>query len=165
MARLYLGMASMRLTPGPAVSDKSLKLDELTFALREKVSLPRIRTLIKERGVSFFLTPESERDLRRAGADDEVIRQIRASSNQSAPAGLKDIEQSLKELQSWQTRVQSSEAGKSWDANQQISKQLKSDLSLLASGKIRGPEFLEGLEAIGRLVDEELDQFKKAETK
>jgi hypothetical protein len=152
------------------VLDRSLKVDEIIFALQERVSPRRVGTMVKERGVGFNLSLESERELRRAGADEELVRLIRdlsverAKNSSLPPTALSDIERSLKEIQSWQTRIQSTDAGRSWDARKRISGQITSSLSMLAANKTSRQEFISAVDAVGKLIEEELNEFRAGQS-
>jgi len=55
---------------------KPLTASEVEEALTNGVPKPRVKTLIRDYGVSFALTDEVERRLRKAGADDEILLAI-----------------------------------------------------------------------------------------
>jgi len=164
LARLYLGLISLReSTPQTAVKgDNSFGANEILYALKEKVSPRRLAALVKERGANFDLTAELEKELRRAGADDELVGQVRASSRVRANAvpvqpGVREIERALKEIQSWQVGVRKTDVGRTWDSRKQISSRVDTGLSLISTRRTDRPEFVAALEPLGRVIDEEVD--------
>jgi tetratricopeptide (TPR) repeat protein len=167
LARLYWGVITFR-EAGPAVpakADNSFSLSEILFALKEKISSRRLASLVKERGANFELTADAEKELRRTGADDELVAQIRESvrprptikPSSLAQQGLREIERALKEIQDWQARVRKSELGRAWDARKQLSSRVDSSLAMISARRTDRPEFVTGLESIGHVIDEELD--------
>jgi len=164
LARLYLGLISLReSTPQTAVKgDNSFGVNEILYALKEKISPRRLAALVKERGANFDLTAELEKELRRAGADDELVNQVRASGRVrvSAPPvqpGVREIERALKEIQFWQVGVRKTEVGRTWDSRKQISSRVDTGLSLISTRRTDRPEFVAALESLGRVIDEEVD--------
>jgi tetratricopeptide (TPR) repeat protein len=167
LARLYLGLISLReSTPQTtAKGDNSFGVNEIFFALKEKISPRRLAALVKERGANFELTAELEKELRRAGADDELVGQVRASSRLRANAapvqpGVREIERALKEIQSWQVGVRKTDVGRTWDSRKQISSRVDTGLSLISTRRTDRPEFVAALETLGRVIDEEVDQAR-----
>jgi hypothetical protein len=164
LARLYLGLISLReSTPQTtAKGDNSFGVNEILYALKEKVSPRRLAALVKERGANFELTAELEKELRRAGADDELVGQVRASSRLRANVapiqpGVREIERALKEIQSWQVGVRKTDVGRTWDSRKQISSRVDTGLSLISIRRTDRPEFVAALEPLGRVIDEEVD--------
>src|SRR5258706_3890862 len=164
LARLYLGLISLReSTPQTAAKgDNSFSLNEILFALKEKVSPRRLAALVKERGANFDLTAELAKELRRAGADDELVGQVRASSRVRATVapvqpGVREIERALKEIQSWQVGVRKTDVGRTWDSRKQISSRVDTGLSLISTRRTDRPEFVAALDPLGRVIDEEVD--------
>ena len=122
IARLYLGLALLRIKGMPAKADNSFALKDILYALGEKVSSKRLSSLVNERGMNFDFTPEAEKELRKAGADDELMEQIRMSAKggtkipeSPAQQGLREVERALKEIQSWQARIRKTDYGQFWD--------------------------------------------------
>ena len=163
MARLYFALTLLREKSPPGQSDKSFALADILYALRERVAPKRVAALIKERGANFSLTGESERELRKAGADDELIEQIRSSAKnrrsvEESPAqqGVRESERALKEIQTWQDRIRGTEYGAFWDARKRIRAQVEANLTMIATKKTDRQEFLGGLEWVGKAIEEEV---------
>jgi len=168
MARLYFALTLLRVKSPPGPSDKSFALADILYALRERVAPKRVAVLIKERGTNFNLTAESERDLRKAGADDELIEAIRVSAKNrrgvgESPAqqGVREAERALKEIQTWQDHIRGTEYGPFWDARKRIRTQVDANLTMIAAKKTDRQEFLAGLEWVGRAIEEEVDLARR----
>ena len=150
-------------------SDNSFALNDVLFILKERVSPKRVATLVKERGASFDLNADGEKELRRAGADDELIAQIRASGrarlnvplNSSSQQALRDIERALKEIQGWHAAVRKTESSRGWDGRKLISARVDASLAMIVNKRTDRPEFIVGLESVGRTIDEEVDLLRK----
>ena len=163
MARLYFALILLRLKSPPGQSDKRFALADILYALRERVAPKRMAVLVKERGINFSLTGDSERQLRKAGANDELIEQIRISAK-SRPAvrespeqqGVREAERALKEIQTWQEQIRGTEYGPFWDARKRIRTQVEANLAMIAKRKTDPPEFLSGLEWVGKAIEEEV---------
>ncbi len=67
---------------------KGLAKEEIIRLLEAGVAPRRVEALVEERGISFELTPEAEEDLRRAGADTDLIEVVRAHSKPAGPPEL-----------------------------------------------------------------------------
>jgi tetratricopeptide (TPR) repeat protein len=163
MARLYFALILLRVKSPPSQSDKSFALADILYALRERVAPKRMAVLIKERGINFNLTGDSERQLRKAGADDELIEQIRISAKsrravRESPAqqGVREAARALKEIQTWQEHIRGTEYGPFWDARKRIRTQVEANLTMIATRKTDGQEFLTGLEWVGKAIEEEV---------
>jgi tetratricopeptide (TPR) repeat protein len=163
MARLYFGMTLLR-TKAPAASDKPLTFNEVLYALKEGVASKRVTALVKERGVNFDLTAEAEKEIKRAGAEDELVQLIRSSTTKrgttvqgAAQQGLKETERALREIQNWQNRITSGESGRNWDRRKKIRSQVQISLKTIAVKRTNQPEFLEGLESVGKAIEEEIE--------
>ena len=168
MARLYLGLTFLRVKSSPTQADKSFALADILYALKERVSPKRVAALVKERGTTFSLTGEMEKDLRTAGADDELMEQIRMSArNRSrveeppAQQGLREAERALKEIQNWQERIRGTDYGRFWDARKRIRSQVEANLTMIVTKKTDRQEFISGLEWIGRAIEEEVDLARR----
>lgn len=168
IARLYFALTLLRVKGPPGQSDKSFALADILYALRERVAPKRIAVLIKERGTNFNLTGESERELRKAGADDELIEQIhtsaknrRAVGESPAQQGLREAERALKEIQTWQERIRGTEYGVFWDARKRIRVQVEANLTMIATKKTDRQEFLAGLEWVGKAIEEEVELVRR----
>ncbi|MGE5304794.1 MAG: tetratricopeptide repeat protein [Alphaproteobacteria bacterium] len=163
MARLYFALILLREKSTPRPSDKSFTLADILYALRERVAPKRVAVLIKERGTNFNLTSENERELRKAGADDELIEEIRISAKNrrsvpESPAqqGVREAERALKEIQTWQDHIRATEYGHFWDARKRIRTQVNASLTMIANRKTDQQEFIAGLEWIGKAIEEEV---------
>src|SRR5207247_11136402 len=89
MARLYLGLTSLRQQTAPKTTN-SLTLQDVSYALREGIEPRRVAALARERGIDFDITSESERQLRNGGADEPMlneIKKIRAETMQRRNTG------------------------------------------------------------------------------
>ena len=167
MARLYFALTLLRVKSPPTPADRSFVLNDVLYALRERVAPKRMAALIQERGVNFNLTNENERELRKAGADDELIEQIRVSarnrraSESPAQQGLREAERALREIQKWQDHIRGTEYGRFWDARKRIRAQVEASLAAIAAKKTDRPDFLAGLEWIGRAIEEEVQLARR----
>ena len=168
IARLYFALTLLRVKDPPGQSEKSFALADILYALKERVAPKRMAVLIKERGTNFNLTGESERELRKAGADDEMIEQIRISAKNrralgESPGqqGLREAERALKEIQTWQDRIRGTEYGRFWDARKRIRVQVDANLTMIATRKTDRQEFLAGLEWLGKAIEEELELVRR----
>jgi len=168
IARLYFALTLLRVKSPQGQSDKSFALADILYALRERVAPKRMAALIKERGTNFNLTGESERELRKAGANDELIEQIRTSAKNrralgESPAqqGLREAERALKEIQTWQERIRGTEYGVFWDARKRIRAQVEANLAMIATKKTDRQEFLAGLEWVGKAMEEEVELVRR----
>jgi hypothetical protein len=171
MARLYLGVIAFREAgPPPALkADNSLALSDIIFTLKEKVSPRRVAALVKERGTRFDLNADGEKELRRAGADGELIAQIRASGrarsnvvlSSSGQQAVRDIQRSLKEIQSWHAAVRKTESSRGWDGRKLISARVDTSLAMITNNRTGRPEFVIGLESIGPTIEEEVDLLRE----
>jgi tetratricopeptide (TPR) repeat protein len=168
IARLYIGLVLLRLK-GPAYQpDNSFALKDILYALLEKVSAKRLGSLVKERGVNFDLTAEGEKELRKAGADNELLEEIRIAVRErtkipESPArqGLREVERALKEIQSWQARIRKTDYGQFWDARKRLSAQVETSLSMIAAKKMDSQDFIAGLENIGKIFEEEVELARR----
>jgi tetratricopeptide (TPR) repeat protein len=168
IARFYLGLVLLRVKGPPPKPDNSFALRDILYALAEKVSSKRLASLVKDRGVNFDLTPEGEKELKKAGADDELMEQIRISAKgrtkipeSPAQQGLREVERALKEMQSWQARIGKTDYGQFWDTRKRISSQIEASLSMIATKKTDRQDFIAGLESIGGTIEEEVDLARR----
>jgi tetratricopeptide (TPR) repeat protein len=162
MARLYFAMTLLRTKSPPAAADKSLAFSEVLYALKERVTSKRVAALVKERGVNFDLTAEGEKEIKKAGAEDELVQLIRATKRgatdqASAQQGLKEAERALREIQNWQNRITSGESGRNWDRRKKVRSQVQISLKTISVKRTDQPEFLGGLESLGRAIEEEIE--------
>jgi tetratricopeptide (TPR) repeat protein len=164
MARLYFAMTLLRTKSPAAAADKPLTFSEVLYALKERVASKRVAALVKERGVNFDLTAEAEKEIKRAGAEDELVELIRSRATKrrttdqaAAQQGLKEAETALREIQNWQNRITSGESGRNWDRRKKIRSQVQMSLKTIAVKRTDQPEFLAGLESIGKAIEEEIE--------
>lgn len=169
MARLYLGLTLLRLPWSPPPTN-AFSLSDITFALNERVSPVRIAALVKDRGVDFGLTVEIERELRKLGANDELIEQLRVSAAaRKVPEpdpkarGLLETEQALKALRQWLDEVSQTQAGRFWDPTKSIRSEAAKTLKLLASKKPNLGQIVSSGEWIGQSMEEEIDLVRRDE--
>jgi formylglycine-generating enzyme required for sulfatase activity len=83
-------VSSQLLVPQPlhAQTAKELAKEDILKLLSAEVASRRIEALVEERGIAFELTPEVEQELKRAGANADLIEVIRANSKPPSPAEL-----------------------------------------------------------------------------
>jgi tetratricopeptide (TPR) repeat protein len=79
VAKLYLGLTNVRLQTTEKDSN-AFTLQEISFALREGIEPKSVAELARKRGVVFDLTAEAESQLRKAGADDLLLNEIKKIS-------------------------------------------------------------------------------------
>jgi tetratricopeptide (TPR) repeat protein len=162
MARLYLGMVMLRRAGPTPKADNSLALNDILYALRERVSLRRIAGLVKDRGANFELNVEADKELRRAGADDELMAQIRNSTRSRSKAdmpaqeALKEVDRALREIQNWQVGVKNSDYGPTWDPRKRISSKVEMSLKMISTKITDRQELIRGLELIDKTIEEEV---------
>ena len=77
---LLLSALALLLALAAAQAQKPLREAEILKELAGGISNQRLATLVRQSGVDFSLTPESEERLRTLGADDELIAAIRAAA-------------------------------------------------------------------------------------
>jgi hypothetical protein len=86
LAILIIGAAGVLVTTGPLAAQqrsKPLTKQEVISLLKGEVSHSRIEDLAREKGIAFQVTPQVERELRAAGADDSLLRALRSASKTS----------------------------------------------------------------------------------
>jgi formylglycine-generating enzyme required for sulfatase activity len=71
-----------------AQAARGLSKEDIIKLLNAEVASRRIEALVEERGISFELTPAVEQELRRFGANSDLVEVIRANSRPPAPAEL-----------------------------------------------------------------------------
>lgn len=173
IARLYLGLTRVRRTPSTP-SPNALNLQEVTYALREGVEPKRVATLASQRGVAFELTTETENQLRGAGADSGLIRELRrlgASSGkpESPPEtrraqGRKDLTNALLGLRNWlDDFIRNAPEGRFWDPSQEIRKQIERGLAQLSAQPPDWDKAISTAEEIGYQLEEESDRARRDE--
>jgi tetratricopeptide (TPR) repeat protein len=168
MARLYHGLTLIRSSVITG-EDRSFSLDNILYALKERVTSKRLSTLVKERGISFHLTAEAEKNMRRAGADNELIEMIRRVSleKENAPQekarkqGLEELERSLRTVDKWLQYIVGTPEGRFWDPEKRIRSQVKTTLAMLSSQNANQQELIDGAEWLGKALEEEADLAKR----
>lgn len=170
MARLYLGLTLLRLPAPAAKAEKTFSLQDISFALKEQVSAKRLAALVKERGVSFDFAGDTDRELRKLGADDELIEQIRLSADarkkaEPAPGvqGLRETDRALKEALAWLDDVQKTTQGRFWDPTKKIRTEIGRNLANIATRKFEARDLIGGGEWVGKAMEEEVDLVRRDE--
>ena len=171
MARLYLGLTLLRLPPPPpAKTEKTFTLQDISFALKEQVSPKRLAALVKERGVSFDFASDTDRELRKLGADDQLIEQVRISADarkkpEPAPGiqGLRETERGFKESLAWLDSMLQAPQGRFWDPTQKIRSEINRNLANIASRKFETRDLVSGGEWVGKALEEEVDLARRDE--
>ena len=79
VAKLYLALTNLRLQTTEKAANP-FTLQDVSFALRERIEPKRVAALVRERGVAFDLTAESESQLRKGGADDLFSMRLKRSA-------------------------------------------------------------------------------------
>lgn len=170
MARLYLGLTLLRLPRTPAKANNAFSVADVTFALKERVSPKRIAALVKERGVNFALTGGIERELRKLGADNDLIYQVRTSAEARKKAepdprlqGVREAERAFKEMQKWLDEISQTPSGRFWDPGENIRSEIGKNLALIASKKPNLGQLISGGEWVGKAMEEEPDLVRRDE--
>ena len=91
MAGVLVALFALSLISGIAVAQSTTKpfsKDDVIRLLTNYVSPSRVAELAREHGISFAVTPDSERELRRAGADGSLLRVLRGLAPKSANRAL-----------------------------------------------------------------------------
>jgi tetratricopeptide (TPR) repeat protein len=169
VAKLYLGLTNVRLR----VTQKAINpftLQDISFALRERVEPKRVAALAHERGVDFDLTTESENQLRKAGADDfllEQIKKIRAETkgrkNELGDGG-KEIGAALTGILDQLDYLSNTRSGIFWDPKKEIRAQIQTGLSLLSAPQPDWQKVLSTGEWVGEKLEEEIDLARRDES-
>ena len=171
IGRLYLGLTLLRL-PSPAAPTNPFTLQEVSFALREGVEPKRVVSLVRERGIGFDVTKESETQLRSAGADSflvEEIKKIRAEtsrnrSENSAAVAVKELTSALTGLRDSLDYITTrTTPGRFWDPGGPIRAQIRNGLSLVAAREPDSQKILSTGEWIGQKLEEEIDRARRDE--
>jgi hypothetical protein len=147
-----------------------LSLDAIVYALKERVTPKRLASLVKDRGVSFELTNSAEEELRKWGADSELLEEvqvkaalIKARGRESEQTGLKEFAGALRAIDEWLQYISTTPQGRFWDPTKKLKSQL--DSSLAGSGK-KPPnvqELISGGEWLGKALDEEVEVARRDE--
>src|SRR5262245_27074508 len=169
IAKLYLALTNLRLQS----TEKAINpftLQDISFALRERVEPKRVAALVRERGVAFDLTTESESQLRKAGADDfllDEIKSIRAEASKqrriSESEGVKELAAALTSIRDQLDYLDSTRQGIFWDPNKEIRSQIQTGLSLLSAPQPDWQKALSTSEWVGQRVEEEIDLARRGE--
>ena len=169
IAKLYLALANLRLQSTEKATNP-FTLQDISFALRERVEPKRVAALVRERGVAFDLTTESESQLRKAGADDyllDQIKSIRAESSKqrriSESEGAKELAAALTSIRDQLDYLDSTRQGIFWDPNKEIRSQIQTGLSLLSAPQPDWQKVLSTSEWVGQRVEEEIDLARRGE--
>jgi tetratricopeptide (TPR) repeat protein len=173
VAKLYLGLTNVRLQTAEKATNP-FTLQDVSFALRERVEPKRVAALVRERGVAFDLTTEAESQLRKAGADDlllDEIKKIRAEAAKRKKTNESQLGQSTKELAAALTAIRdqldylnNTRTGVFWDPNKEIRSQIQTGLSLLSAPQPDWPKVLTTGEGVGQRLEEEIDLVRRDES-
>jgi tetratricopeptide (TPR) repeat protein len=174
VAKLYLALTNLRLQLTEKAAPNPFTLQDVSFALREKIEPKRVAALVRERGVAFDLTSESESQLRKAGADEfllDEIRKIRADASKRKKTSENQLGQGAKELATALTGIRDqldylsgTRSGIFWDPNKEIRSQIQTGLSLLSMPQPDWPKILSTGEWVGQRLEEEIDLVRRDET-
>ena len=169
VAKLYLGLTNVRLQSTQKASNP-FTLQDISFALREKVEPKRVADLARQRGVDFDLTTESENQLRKAGADDfllDQIKKIRAETNgrkNQVGDGGKEIAAGLTGIRDQLDYLNNSRSGLFWDPKKEIRVQIQTGLALLSAPQPDWQKVLSTGEWVGEKLEEEIDLARRDES-
>jgi tetratricopeptide (TPR) repeat protein len=165
MARLYLGLTLLRQQSTVVKAEKPFSAQDISFALKERISPKRVAALIKERGVNFDYTGEIDRELRKQGADDELIAQIKSTKKieDTGQQGLRETERALKEMQDWLESMVQTPRGRFWDPGKKIRSEIAKNLAIIANKKTDLRELISGGEWVGKAIEEEVDLARRDE--
>src|SRR5215471_11660194 len=160
IAKLYLALTNLRLQTTEKVTNP-FTLQDISFALRE-------------RGFSFDLTAESESQLRKAGADDfllDEIKKIHTEALKQQKTNESQLGQSTKELAAALTDIRDqldylnkTRTGIFWDPNREIRSQIQAGLSLLSAPRPDWQKVFSTGELVGQKIEEEIDVVRREES-
>ncbi|HEX4809266.1 MAG TPA: tetratricopeptide repeat protein [Bryobacteraceae bacterium] len=89
LAGLLLGIVALPPLPGYSQSKANpLTEAELVDLLKNYVPPARVAELARDKGINFSVTPQAERELRDAGADNSLIGALRGLAPRTAPTPL-----------------------------------------------------------------------------
>jgi tetratricopeptide (TPR) repeat protein len=172
IGRLYLGLTLLRQPIAP-LPKNPFTLKDVSYALTEGVAPKRIMALIAERGISFELTPETESQLKRSGADVVLLDEIRKIAAENAekrkaadnPAqGAKHIATALTALRTdLDSAIYNSPQGRFWDPTGEIRKQIGAGLLLTGSREPDSAKIISTGEWIGLRMEQEIDSVRRDE--
>jgi tetratricopeptide (TPR) repeat protein len=173
VAKLYLGLTNVRLQTTEKPTN-AFTLQDISFALREGIEPKRVAALARERGVAFDLTAESERQLRKAGADNlllDEIKKIRAEDSKRKKADATQLGEQAKALAAALTAIRdqldylnTTRSGIFWDPNKEIRAQIQTGLSLLSTPQPDWQKVLSTGEWVGQKLEEEIDIVRREES-
>jgi hypothetical protein len=174
VAKLYLALTNVRLQLTEKATPNPFTLQDVSFALRERIEPKRVAALVRERGVAFDLTSESESQLKKAGADEfllDEIRKIRAEASKRKKTSESQLGQGAKELAAALMGVRdqldylsSTRSGTFWDPNKEIRSQIQTGLSLLSMPQPDWQKIIATGESVGQRLEEEIDLVRRDET-
>ncbi len=171
VAKLYLALTNLRLQTTEKATNP-FTLQDISFALRERIEPKRVAALVRERGVAFDLTADAESQLRKAGADDLLlneIKQIRAEASKRRKANESQLGQSTKELAAAFTGIRDqldylNRTRMFWDPNKEIRSQIQTGLTLLSAPQPDWQKVFSTGEWVGQKLEEEIDLVRREET-
>jgi tetratricopeptide (TPR) repeat protein len=173
VAKLYLGLTNVRLQTMEKPTN-AFTLQDISFALREGIEPKRVAALAQERGVAFDLTAESEGQLRKVGADDlllDEIKKIRAETAKRKKADATQLGEQAKTLAAALTAIRdqldylnSTRSGIFWDPNKEIRSQIQIGLALLSTPQPDWQKVLSSGEWVGQKLEEEIDIVRREES-
>jgi tetratricopeptide (TPR) repeat protein len=174
VAKLYLGLTNIRLQTTEKKTGNPFTVQDISFALRERVEPKRVAALARERGVAFDLTAESEGQLRKAGADDlllDEIKKIRADGTKQKKVDAIQLGEQAKALSVALTAIRdqldylnTTRSGVFWDPNKEIRAHIQTALSLLSVPQPDWQKVLNTGEWVGQKLEEEIDQVRREES-
>jgi tetratricopeptide (TPR) repeat protein len=173
VAKLYLGLTNLRLQTTEKATNP-FTLQDISFALRERIEPKRVAALVRERGVAFDLTAEAESQLRKAGADDvllDEIKKIRAEASKRRKTSESQLRESTKELAAALIDIRdqldylnSTRTGIFWDPNKEIRSQIQTALALLSAPQPDWQKIFSTGEWVGQKLEEEIDLVRREES-
>jgi len=170
LAKLYLGLTLIRQHKDKnQKTGKPFSLEDITYALREGIAPKRVVSLIKERGVRFELTSEGEKSLRKLGADDQLVEELKAAKG-SLPEeslrerGLKEVETAMRELHHWLDDISENRSyGVFWDPGAEIRSEIRTSLTTISRREIDWQKLIASAEWVGAELEAEMDRAKQDE--
>ncbi len=84
-ATLMVGAMGLALRANGQGARKPYSKEEIVKLLKGDVSPTRVAVLSRERGIDFEISPETESELRRAGATDALLQTLRESAPKPPP--------------------------------------------------------------------------------
>ena len=171
LAKLYLGLTLIRQQKDEK-AENPFSMDDIIYALKEGVAPKRVVNLIQERGVGFELTSERENSLRRVGADDQLVEEIkrirvefegkRRAEGLLRERGLKEVEAALRELHNWLEYISGNTSfGRFWDPAREIRSEIQTNLTMISGKKIDLQKLVANAEWLGQKMEEEIDLARR----